>query len=110
MIRKIKDFKCWGVVCCLLFKCNIHSGSLKRIYYSNLYSLAHPLSLNISTALKGTHFYVLLITSVGKRDTVFLLSMTCNSFVAVRRSLLDIYIREQSSGQAVDMQRQWCII
>ena len=38
----------------------IHSGSLKRIKYSKLYSLAHTFLLSIFSALKGTHFYILL--------------------------------------------------
>ena len=38
----------------------VHSGSLKRIKYSKLYSLAHTLLLNIFSALKGTCFYILL--------------------------------------------------
>ena len=37
----------------------VHSGSLKRIQYSKLYSLAHTLLSNIFSALKGTHFYIL---------------------------------------------------
>ena len=38
----------------------VHSGSLKRIEYSKLYSLTHTLLLNVFSALKGTHFYILL--------------------------------------------------
>ena len=37
----------------------VRSGSLKRILYSKLYSLAHTLLLNVFSALKGTHFYIL---------------------------------------------------
>ena len=36
----------------------VHSGSLKRIKYSKLYSLAHTLLLNIFSALKETRFYI----------------------------------------------------
>ena len=32
----------------------VHPGSLKRIKYSKLYSLAHSLLLNIFSAVKGT--------------------------------------------------------
>ena len=39
----------------------VHSGPLKRIWYSKLYSLAHTVLLNVFSALKGTHCYVLLI-------------------------------------------------
>ena len=39
----------------------VRSGSLKRIKYSKLYSLAHALLLNVFSALKGTHFYILTI-------------------------------------------------
>ena len=41
----------------------VHSGSLKTIKYSKLYSLAHTLLLNIFSALKGTRFYILFIQS-----------------------------------------------
>ena len=37
----------------------VHSGSLKRIKYSKLYSLAHTLLFNVFSALKGTNFYIL---------------------------------------------------
>ena len=37
----------------------VHLGSLKRIKYSKLYSLAHILLLNVFSALKGTRFYIL---------------------------------------------------
>ena len=44
----------------------VHSGSLKRIKYSKLYSLAHTLLLNVFSALKGTHFYILsVVTAAG---------------------------------------------
>ena len=39
----------------------VRSGSLTRIYYSKLYSLAHTPLLNVFSALKGTHFYILLV-------------------------------------------------
>ena len=39
---------------------SVHSVSLKRIYYSKLYSLAHTLLSNVSSALKGTRFYILI--------------------------------------------------
>ena len=39
----------------------VHSGSLKRIKYSKLYSLVHILLLNIFSALKGTRFYILFV-------------------------------------------------
>ena len=43
----------------------VHSGSLKRIYYSKLYSLAHTLLLNVFSALKGTHFYILFVVTAA---------------------------------------------
>ena len=39
----------------------VHSGSLKRIKYSKLYSLAHALLLNVFSALKGTRSNILLV-------------------------------------------------
>ena len=39
---------------------SVHSGSLKRIKFSKLYSLAHTLLLNVFFALKGTRLYILL--------------------------------------------------
>ena len=42
-----------------------HSGSLKRIKYSKLYSLAHTLLLNVFSALKGTHFYILFVVTAA---------------------------------------------
>ena len=44
----------------------VHSGSLKRIYYSKLYCLAHTLLLNVFSALKGTHFYILFRFLIGR--------------------------------------------
>ena len=44
----------------------VHSGSLKRIKYSKPYRLAHTLLLNVFSALKGTHFYILFaVTAAG---------------------------------------------
>ena len=43
----------------------VRSGSLKRIWYSKLYSLAQTLLLNNSSALKGTHFYILFLLYMG---------------------------------------------
>ena len=42
----------------------VHSGSLKRIKYSKLYSLAHSRLSNVFSALKGTHFYILFATEL----------------------------------------------
>ena len=43
-----------------------HSGSLKRIDYSKQICLAHPLSFECFTALKGTHLYILFVgTAAG---------------------------------------------
>ena len=36
----------------------VHSGSLKRIDYPKQICLAHPLLLNVFTALKGNHLYM----------------------------------------------------
>ena len=43
----------------------VRSGSLKRIWYSKLYSLTHTLHLNNFSALKGTHFYILFLLYMG---------------------------------------------
>ena len=43
----------------------IRSGSLKRIKYSKLYSLAHTLLLIVFYALKGTHFYILFVVTAA---------------------------------------------
>ena len=43
----------------------IHSGPFKRIKYSNLYSPAHTLLLNIFAALKETHCYVLFVVTAA---------------------------------------------
>ena len=38
----------------------VHSGSLRRICYSKLYSLTHTLSLNVLTVLKGSHICIFI--------------------------------------------------
>ena len=43
----------------------VHSGSLKTIKYSKLYSLAHTLLLNIFSAPKGTRFYILFVVTAA---------------------------------------------
>ena len=43
----------------------VHSGSLKRIKYSILYSLAHTLLSNVFSALKGTNFYILFVVTAA---------------------------------------------
>ena len=43
----------------------VNSGSLKRIKYAKLYSLAHTLFLNVSSALKGTNFYILFVVTAA---------------------------------------------
>ena len=50
----------------------VHLGSLKRILYSKLYSLAYTFLLNIFSALKGIRFYILFVVN-------WLLNLTCNS-------------------------------
>ena len=50
----------------LVFILPVNLGSLKRIYYSKLYSLAHTRLLNVFSALKGTNFYILfVVTALG---------------------------------------------
>ena len=45
----------------------VHLGSLKRIYYSKLYSLAHTLLSNVFSALEGTNIHILFeSTSAAK--------------------------------------------
>ena len=39
---------------------SVRSGSVMRIYYSKQVFLAHPIGLGVSTALKGTHFYIFI--------------------------------------------------
>ena len=43
---------------------SVYSGSLKQI------CLAHPLSFECFTALKGTHFYILLVMCILQCDTL----------------------------------------
>ena len=44
----------------------VHSGSLTKILYAKLLSLAHSLLLNVFSALKGTHFHILFVfTAAG---------------------------------------------
>ena len=51
---------CYFGLHCQLFwpSLPVHSGSLKRTDYPKQICLTHPLSLNVFTALKGTHFYI----------------------------------------------------
>ena len=54
----------------------ILSGSLMRIKYSKVYSLAHTLLLNVFSALKGTHFYISFehekyFVTLGRGETEF---------------------------------------
>ena len=50
----------------LAFILTVNSGSLKRIYYSKLYSLVHTLLLNVFSALKGTNFNIsFAVTAAG---------------------------------------------
>ena len=49
----------------LWFSLPVHSGSLKRIEYSELNSLAHTLLLNVFSAFKGTHFYILFVVTAA---------------------------------------------
>ena len=44
----------------------VHSGSLKRIKYSKLYSLTHTFLLNVFSAFKGTRFYILFYLMIVK--------------------------------------------
>ena len=44
----------------------VRSVSLTRIQYSELYSLAHTLLLNVFSALKGTQFYILFGQSMDR--------------------------------------------
>ena len=55
-MSEISDF----LILSLAFILPVNSGSLKRISYSKLYSLAHTLLLNVFSALKGTDVYILL--------------------------------------------------
>ena len=76
----------------LWFSLLVHSGSLKRIKYSKLYSLAHTRLSNVFSALKGTHFYVLLGFSVGKSENSGFFSETieaCDLIVGRYRHLID---------------------
>ena len=43
----------------------VHLGSLKRIYYSKLYSLAHTLLSNVFSALLGTNIYILFVATAA---------------------------------------------
>ena len=58
----------------------VHSGSLKRIKYSKLYSLAHTLLSNVFSALKGTHFYILFVVYFMALF-VFLLRILANDYL-----------------------------
>ena len=40
----------------------VHSGSLRRINYLNMYSLAHPLSFESIHFSKGSNFHVLVLS------------------------------------------------
>ena len=53
------------IVSFLWLSLQVHSGSLRRIKYSKLYSLAHTLLLNVFSALKGTHFYILFVVTAA---------------------------------------------
>ena len=59
----------------LWFSLPVHSESLKRILYSKLYSLAYTFLLNVFSALKGTHLYIIfelkIVASSPTRDTPF---------------------------------------
>ena len=45
----------------LLLSLPVHSGSLKRIKYSKLYSPTPSRFSNAFSALEGTHFYILFV-------------------------------------------------
>ena len=49
----------------LSLQLSAHSVSLKTIYYSKLYSLAHTVLLNVFYTLKGTHVDVLFVITVA---------------------------------------------
>ena len=56
----------------------VHSGSLKKIDNPKQICLAHPLSFECFTALKGTHFYILL---AGKKFLIFQNKIFCHYII-----------------------------
>ena len=86
-------------VCFLWLSLPVNSGSMKTIYYSKLYSLTHTLLLNVSSALKETHFYILfVVTATGvvlygciletRNYRMLSLGFTVSSFRVTEESLL----------------------
>ena len=68
----------------------VHSGSLKRIKCSKLYSLAHSRLSNVFSALKGTHLYILFDSRNKMED--YMICLWKSRHVSLKRSYLELVI------------------